>query len=284
MNILTFLFATHTHIQIPTTLSTATTTPTTFRRRCANSYWPTSWPCCCTWANRRRKSCAPARWRCAAFARCWMRRASTQWCRSICSTTGSCTTTCSWWTCWSWWSVVVAQGVGHVCRGLMLCVSANRVWSWTIAFRISSSQRCRSWRAVGRNCAPMLRLSSVSESWCLVFIQLLYDFSNPCAGILHSLYPSGIGHATEMVGQRMALLLRDEVPSVRVKVAQGLGYMFGDVWCRAWVLFGEPRCGLCKYGLCVWKRAQRIYAYVGMLIENTPNLQHTNHFMIYSLL
>lgn len=47
-------------------------------------------------------------------------------------------------------------------------------------------------------------------------------------GLLHHLYLGG-GHATEAVSQRVQALLRDDQVAVRVKAAQGLGYMFGDV-------------------------------------------------------
>lgn len=48
-------------------------------------------------------------------------------------------------------------------------------------------------------------------------------------GLLYNMNKAVSQHMTENVGAKLAVLLRDEQISVRVKAAHALGYMFGDL-------------------------------------------------------
>lgn len=49
------------------------------------------------------------------------------------------------------------------------------------------------------------------------------------SGLLHNLNKANQQQSTEIVGQKIAVLLKDDHIAVRVKAATALGYMFGNL-------------------------------------------------------
>lgn len=49
------------------------------------------------------------------------------------------------------------------------------------------------------------------------------------SGLLHNLNKTNQQQSTEIVGQKIAVLLKDDHIAVRVKAATALGYMFGNL-------------------------------------------------------